>query len=230
MATKKKNSRPRGKKSKRGDKNKGSSPLLSLPEETKKLLLAVLMFLFSLVFGLSFFNLAGITGKFLKNIFILLVGKAIFLFPLVFLLAGLSFLCSKKKHILFSILVASCLIVAGLSATLELLAPGTRQGGYLGYLGVVSVKLLGPWVSQIIFGVLLLAGGIIFWQILSPAITRKEKESQGPKKEKEAEGEKKKSIVKRIFASRPPKLELKEIEAPPKIPAIEPEKPAEELK
>ena len=229
MAAKKKNSKPWGKRPRRGNKNKRSNHFFSLPEEIKKLLLAVLMFLFSLILGLSFFNLAGITGKFLKNIFILLVGKAIFLFPLVFLLAGLSFLYSKKKHISFSIIVASCLIIAGLSATLELLAPGVRQGGYLGYLGAVSAKLLGPWVSQIIFGAFLLAGGVIFWQILSPAITRKEKEPQGPKKE-EAEGEKKKSIVRRIFASRPPKLELKEIETPPKTPAVEPEKPAEELK
>ncbi len=96
----------------------------------------------------------------------------------------------------------------------------------MGYLGTISARLFGPWVSQIIFGALLLAGGIVFWQILSPAIMGREKESQ-PEKE---EVEEKKPIIKRIFTSAPPKLELKEIEAPPRLPAIEAKKPPEELK
>ena len=223
--TKKKN-KSRRKRAKGINKSRGNSHFFSLPEEIKKLLLAVLMFLFSIVFGLSFFNLAGISGKFLKNIFALLVGKTVFLFPLIFLLAGLSFLHSKKKHILPSLLLGSSLIAIGLSSILELLTPGTGQGGYLGYLGTISARLFGPWVSQIIFGTLFLAGGIVFWQILSPAITRREKKPQPEKKETEE----KKPIIKRIFTSSPPKLELKEIEAPPPLPAIEAKKPPEELK
>ena len=223
---KKKNNKPWTKRPKGGNKKRGKDHFFSLPEEIKKLLLAILMFLFSIVFGLSFFNLAGITGKFLKSIFALLVGKTVFLFPLIFLLSGLSFLYSKKKHILPSLLLGSCLIAIGLSSILELLTPGAGQGGYLGYLGTISARLFGPWVSQIIFGAFVLAGGIIFWQILSPTITRKEKEPQVQKKETEE----KKPIIKRIFTSRPPKLELKEIEAPPRLPAIEAKKPPEELK
>ncbi|MCD6148109.1 DNA translocase FtsK, partial [bacterium] len=223
---KKKNNKPWTKRPKGGNKKRGKDHFFSLPEEIKKLLLAILMFLFSIVFGLSFFDLAGITGRFLKNIFALLVGKTVFLFPLIFLLSGLSFLYSKKKHILPSLLLGSCLIAIGLSSILELLTPGAGQGGYLGYLGTISARLFGPWVSQIIFGAFVLAGGIIFWQILSPTITRKEKEPQVQKKETEE----KKPIIKRIFTSRPPKLELKEIEAPPRLPAIEAKKPPEELK
>ena len=227
--SKKKNRRSLGQRPKRGTKQGKVNHFFSLPEETKKLLLAVLMFLFSIIFGLSFFNLAGIIGKLLKNIFTLLVGKTIVLFPLIFLLSGLSFLYSKKKHILFSLLLASGLVAVGASAILEILAPGLKRGGYLGYIGSISLRLLGPWVTQIISGIFFLAGGIIFWQILSPEIIKRKEE---PQPEKEESDEKKKSIIKRIFTSRPPKLKLKEIEAPPKIPALKPEEtaPAGELK
>ena len=225
MAKKKKRRRLSQKPKRDNRKGKGSH-FFSLPEETKKSLLAILMFLFSIVLGLSLFNLAGIVGKLTESAFVFLIGKTIFLLPLVFLLSGLSFLYGKKKHISSSILLAAGLVTISASAFLDILAPGLHRGGYLGYLGQICLGLFGPWVSQIIFGAFFLAAGVIFWQVLSPAIINKEKEPQDKRKELEEE----KPIIKRIFGSRPPKLKLKEVEAPLKIPDPKPKEPTGELK
>ena len=188
----------------------------TLPEETKKLLFGILMFLLAIIFGLSFFDLSGIVGKLLIRLFLLLVGKAIFLFPLIFILAGLSFLYSKYKKFIYSFVLAAFFLILGVSGTLEILKPGSNEGGYLGYVGKLFLKLFGFWVTQIIFLALSIISLLIFWQLLNfnRLLVREEK----TKLEEKKLGAQKPLIsrlVKRIMGE--PKLKLKEIEPPPKI-------------
>ncbi len=187
----------------------------TLPEETKKLIFGILMFLLAIIFGLSFFELSGAVGKLLMKFFLILVGKSVFLFPLIFILAGFSFLYSKYKKFIYPFLLAAFFLIFGASGTLEILKPGFKEGGYFGYIGKLFLNLFGVWVTQIIFLALCLAGGIIFWQLLAPSFLKKEKEVLTEKLQGRDE---KKSIITRIFGKgREPKLKLKEIEPPPKI-------------
>ena len=197
----------------------------TLPEEIKRLLWGFLMFLLSLIFALSFFELAGGIGKFFKTIFFFLIGKTIFLFPFIFILFGASFFYSQKKKFSNLFLAFSFLII-GISGILELLKPEGSEGGILGKLiaGMLFKGLFGFWLSQIIFVIFIILSGIIFWQLFKPL--KEEKEiltEKEPLKEK-------KSIISRMFEKAPgPKLKLKEIEPPAKI-ALAPARQITDLK
>lgn len=183
----------------------------TLPEEIKKLLWGCLMFLLALIFALSFFELAGGLGKFFKTIFFFLIGKTVFLFPLIFILFGASFFYSQKKKFSELFLAFSFLII-GVSGILELLEPGVLEGGILGKFlaGILFKNLFGFWLSQIIFLGFIILSGIIFWQLFKPP------KEEGLNEEKPLK--EKKSIISRMFEKAPsPKLKLKEIEPPPKI-------------
>jgi S-DNA-T family DNA segregation ATPase FtsK/SpoIIIE len=186
----------------------------TLPEETKKLLFGILMFLLAIIFGLSFFGLSGQVGKLLMSIFMVLVGKTIFLFPLIFILAGFSFFYSKYKKFIYPLLLSATFFILGVAGTLEILKTGFHEGGYLGYIGSLFLNLFGFWVTQIIFLTMIFVSLIIFWQLLSPSFLKKAKEIAF---EKEEIKEEKKSIVRRLF-EKGPKLKLKEIEQESKIP------------
>lgn len=184
------------------------SSFLSLPEEIKKIIFGILMFLTAIIFGLSFFELSGAVGKLLMSVFVALVGKSIFIFPMIFILAGFSFLYSEYKKFIYPIFLSSFFLVVGLSGTLEIWNPGLREGGFLGYIGKIFIGLFGFWVTQLVFLTLLITGGVIFWKLISPAFIRKEGEQLI---EKPHDQEQKKSIITRIF-EKSPKLKLKEIE------------------
>lgn len=188
--------------------DKVKSSLFSLPEEIKKLILGISMFLTAIIFGLSFFQLSGAVGKLLMNVFAALVGKSIFIFPLIFVLAGLSFLYSQYKKYIYPIFLSSLFIVVGLSSTLEIWNLGSRDGGFVGYIGKMFLRLFGFWVSQLIFLALMILGSVIFWKLISPAFVKKEIE---PELEKPPAKEPKKSIITRIL-EKSPKLKLKEID------------------
>ncbi len=225
------------KKNNKNQKNfsrKEKPSFFTLPEETKKLLFGILMFLFAIIFGLSFFELSGMVGKLLMGIFVALVGKTIFLFPLIFILAGFLFFYSKYKKFAYPLLLSFLFFIVGVSGILEILKPGSKDGGYFGYIGKLFFELFGFWVTQIIFSVFIIISGVIYWQLLSPSFLRKEKEifpeKQQPPPHTKIFGvgarEEKKSIVRRLF-ERGPKLKLKEIEPMLKIPP--PPAPAGEL-
>jgi len=212
MAKKKNNKQPAQKFA--GDKKRSRNFFFVLPEEIKKLLFGILMFLLAIIFALSFFDLAGAAGRVLRDIFSLLIGKTIFLLPLIFILAGFSFFYSKQKKFVYPFLLSSLFLILAVSGILELLSPGFQEGGYLGYLGKIFLNLFGFWVSQIIFLAFIIISGIIFWQLLAPSFPKKEALT-----EKEPVKEEKKSIISRLFERSPGlKLKVKEIEPVPKIP------------
>ena len=139
------------------------SSLFSLPEKAKRLILGVIMFLFATIISLSFFDLAGIAGKNFIKISNLLIGRTIFILPLLFLLSGLILfrnikikeekIKSQARLIFLSIFI----LILGISGILSTLAlndnkEAIKEGGWLGYLSSMPLfKFFGFLATEIIF-------------------------------------------------------------------------------
>lgn len=65
---------------------------LSLPEEAKKWIFGIVIFIPAIIITLSFFNLAGVAGRMTMVGLIFLIGKAVFIIPLILVLGGIVFL------------------------------------------------------------------------------------------------------------------------------------------
>ncbi|GAI09750.1 unnamed protein product, partial [marine sediment metagenome] len=108
--------------------------------------------------------------------------------------------------------MAISLLVIGTSGILESVAPGSKLGGYLGYTAGPLLGLFGFWVSLLIFGGVVVIGGLIFWYLLRQPVSKEAKEEKKPSFAKASEG--KPSLIKKIFA---PKFKVKEVEPAPRI-------------
>ncbi|GAI06013.1 unnamed protein product, partial [marine sediment metagenome] len=163
----------RNQKKNRKTKNPGR---FCLPWETKRWISGILLLLVAIILIFSFFDLAGIAGKALIKGLTFLIGKTVFIIPLIFVIASGVFLTTKYKKFLLPVILAILLLVLGISGILgslnldQKLAPAkpeVGQGGWIGYIFSLSlIKLFGFWVTQIISGVLIIIGGLIFWQFL----------------------------------------------------------------
>ncbi len=180
------------KKKKNKKKNKKTvikrKPLfrLDLLEETKRKIYGVLMFFGAIIISLSFFNLFGRAGRVFMQLSELLIGKAVFLLPLLFILGGVVFFSQKyepeikknKLAIAFGIIV----LILGIAGILGIISLNeeVRQGGWLGYL-IASplIKAFGTLGASVVFIGVIIIGGLILWQI-SPRIPRREKEPSPP--------------------------------------------------
>jgi len=190
-------------KRRKNKKNKKFLPEIdfSLPEEAQRHILGIVSFVLVLLFTLSYFNKAGIAGQFLFTSFDWLIGKTIFILPLLFLLIGLSFFSAGYKEVLRPSLLAITTVVIGVSGILERLSPGIREGGWLGHiLTWPLLKFFGLWVTQILFSAGIVVGAVIFWNLLK---------KESVQDEEEDEEEKKPSLIRKIFA---PSFRIKSIE------------------
>ncbi|XOB42621.1 MAG: DNA translocase FtsK [Candidatus Nealsonbacteria bacterium] len=192
------------KKRKRRNKNKGLFSIdsvnlsFSLPEETQRHILAIVFFLLSIIFILSYFQKAGIIGEFLFTSLNFLIGKTVFILPFLFFLTGLSFFLAEYKEILRPSFLAILITVLGVSGALERLNPGIKQGGLLGSVLIWPLlQLFGLWVTQILFAAAIIIGVIIFWRLL-----KRETDTQ------DADEEEKPSFIRKIFA---PSFKVKHI-------------------
>ncbi|MDP6703988.1 MAG: DNA translocase FtsK, partial [archaeon] len=101
----------------------------------------------------------------------LLMGKAVFLLPF-FLILGALILWGMRRHTLLLVWVGLLLLVVGVTGVLGVLADsrGTSLidgGGWIGF--AVSWPVIGAfgfWVSEIIFAILIVIAGVLFWQLL----------------------------------------------------------------
>jgi S-DNA-T family DNA segregation ATPase FtsK/SpoIIIE len=213
---KKKRQRKEEKEEKRfKPKNKMKLPKIYLPEETKNWIWGILIFIFAAIFVLSFFNSAGPAGQHLKNLFLLLIGKAVYLLPVVFILGGLVFFITKYKKFYWPTVLAIFIIILGTCGILEGIKPHSEPffGGWIGYLVASPIlKFLGWKVNYIVFGAFVFFGILIFWYLLKTHSVIKEQEEE--KSEKKIIKEKiktteevfnKPSLIKQIFS---PKLKV----------------------
>jgi len=186
-----------------------------LPPVIKPWISGALMFLIALFVLFSFFNLAGAAGREFVKAFSFLFGRANFVLPLVFVLAGLSYFSSKIKSRL-SVILAMFFILAGASgifAIFDLIkVPNfpfyffySGAGGWLGNLLAWPImKIFGFWVSGIIFCFLLLISIFIFWYYLKP-----ERHEDDYEEEDEEEIVQQKPFIHKVFA---PKFNVSKVE------------------
>lgn len=214
------------KKSKNSSNRKKKLISFSLPEQTKRFILGVLMFLAAAIVAFSFFDKAGIAGGIFLETFTFLIGKTIFLLPLFFVLGGLIFLKNVEisKYKTGSVILGIAILTLGVSGILGGLehssfSPifGEKAGGVVGYLiSLPAIKSFGFLIAEIIFFVVFIIGGIIIWEFLVRPEYLKQKPVTGEI------AEQKPSFIKKIFQ---PKFKVKEVP-----PVIEIRPPEVELK
>ncbi|XOB40321.1 MAG: DNA translocase FtsK [Candidatus Nealsonbacteria bacterium] len=186
MARKKKR-----KKNKRPRRRRRKFISFFLSEDTKRHIFGLIFFLLTIIFTLSFFEKAGVAGKFIFAILSFLMGKTMSLLPFILALSGLAFFRGNYKKILEPLGLAISVSLLGISGILEGFSPGMKQGGWLGYIfSWPFLEFFGFWVTQLIFWVLTLIGGLIFWHLLKQPLSE----------EPVLEEEKKPSFIRKIFA------------------------------
>src|SRR3989344_5493372 len=199
MAKRKKVKNNNGKR-KRLEEKKPSR--FALPDQTKRLILLVLMCLSAVIIVLSFFDLAGTGGEYFKNVAIFLLGKTVFILPLFLIAGGFAFFKLRYRNS-WPVILAISLLVLGTSAIFESLEQGVSRGGWVGYLiSLPFLKAFGLLATQIIFTSIVLIGAVIIWQFLQKP---KQPLARIPAGEEADSG-----LMKKIFG---PKFKVKSIEA-----------------
>ena len=87
------------------------SSLFTLPEETKKWIWGIVIFILALIVALSFFDLAGIAGTAVMASLTFLIGKAVFIVPLILILGGLVFFNTKYDKFLGPAILAMLVLL-----------------------------------------------------------------------------------------------------------------------
>ncbi len=184
-----------------------------LSPETKQWIWGILVILFSLIVILSFFDKAGVAGRWFMIAAQAIIGYTVFILPLFLLLAGIVFFKSKVKKedlILSPVLLGFILLIIGFSGFVGSFYFEERFGGYLGYtINWPLLRYLGEWATRIIFSAVLFIGFLIFRPFLRFARPWKEEVSvfsEDPEKLK-------KSVVRKIFK---PRFSKKEVDPSPK--------------
>lgn len=176
-----------------------------IPEETKRVVLGVLMILIAVLIVLAFFDKAGMAGRGFMKTILFLFGRAGFILPLLFIGGGIAFfnLTYGYKSLIIAGLIVLIIGITGVLGILDFQKEAvlnTRQGGWTGFLISWPLsKLFGFWASLIIFSAITVIGGLILWH---PLHQRKKRIAQERKEEKP-------SLIKKIFG---PKFKIKEIE------------------
>ncbi|MBI2626335.1 MAG: DNA translocase FtsK [Candidatus Nealsonbacteria bacterium] len=202
---------------------RGGPSRFYLPEETRRLIWGVVLLLAALIIALSFFGLAGGGGRIFMKGSTFILGKAVFVLPMLFLLGGVAFFSLKSKN-KWPVILAIILLTIGVSGILETFQ-GNRQGGAVGFLAAWPIlKVFSKLVAQLIFGALMITGAVIFWQFLHKPAEKPGFELRASAEDKEG----KPSVIKKIFG---PKFKVKSIEAlPPIMPIPQAQVPVIDLK
>jgi S-DNA-T family DNA segregation ATPase FtsK/SpoIIIE len=189
----------------------------TLPDETKKWVYGVVIFILAIIVALSFFGKAGVAGKAVMKGLTFLIGNAVFIVPLIFALGGIVFFATKYENFVGPTVLAIFILLVGITGFMETLSPGQKSGGWLGIIfSWPLLKFFDALVSKLIFGGAVLVSSLIFWHLI-----------EGPKKVKEKEKEEEKpSLIQKIFV---PSFKVKELE--PKVKeSVKAEEPVLELK
>jgi S-DNA-T family DNA segregation ATPase FtsK/SpoIIIE len=174
-----------------------------LKEETKQTIVGIVFLGISVLFILSFFELAGPAGNMVNKSFTYLFGWMYFLFPLLILFAGIIFVSSFRKHIYLSTIIGLLLFFIGALGISDVIKQSST--GLLGRL-IGSIEKAFDFWGSIVFCVVILIIGIIIVFEFSLRIKRKNKEKLEGKGEKEEEKEK----IEEIEIEEIPEINIKE--------------------
>lgn len=180
------------------------------PDETKKKIYGVLMFLIAVIVSLSFFDLAGTAGRFFKQAGDYLIGKVFFILPVLFVIGGFVFLSQRhepelkkhKPHIILAIVI----LILGIAGLLGIISyeKETQQGGIIGSLvSSALIKIFGEIAAAVILLATIAIGSIILWQINPFAFKEKEKVVEEAEEKIEEKPKEEISEVKTQLTSKP---------------------------
>ncbi|MDP2909747.1 MAG: DNA translocase FtsK [bacterium] len=204
--------------------NEEKEKWFELPQEIKRIIGGVILALLAVIILLSFFGKAGKAGDLFMGGALLLIGNTIFISPLIFFLAGLILLFSRKREedllkktlvVFWPVVLAVIFLFTGITGILGSINSEQKYGGLLGFaMSWPAIEFFGFWAAIAIFFAIGAIGILIFWNFLSSSEKKKKKEPEFAEREEIADNlepvEKiaRPSIIRQIFA---PKFKVKEI-------------------
>jgi S-DNA-T family DNA segregation ATPase FtsK/SpoIIIE len=186
MARKRKVGRPRRRVRSESEEKK-KKPKLNIYSETKRGVIAVILFTIAVIFILSFQGTAGILGNYILEGSKFIFGSCLWLIPLTFLAAGIIILKDIHKNVYLSTLLGVVIFILSFLAIVHIsFLNAELKAGWLGY--VVSwpfLKLFGFWTSLVIFSAALIISVLVAFNIpLRKTTLEEEEEEEGLIKEK----------------------------------------------
>ena len=129
-----------------------------LKTETKKSILAVLIFIAAALFILSYLGKGGTVGGYVFKTLDWLLGKGYFFAPLSFVLVGFSLVFSAERKIMLATVLGGALFLLASLVNLEIIF-GARTGGFIGHvIGSLFLNLFDFWASLVLaLGMLLVS-------------------------------------------------------------------------
>jgi S-DNA-T family DNA segregation ATPase FtsK/SpoIIIE len=170
---------------------KEKKPKLNVNPETKRGVVAVVLFTLAIIFILSFQGVGGSLGKYLFGGSGFVFGNCLWLIPLMFFAAGIIILKDIHRNVYFSTLFGILIFILSFLGLINVLFPnGTKKAGWLGYLiSWPFLKIFGFWVALVIFIAAILISILISFNISLRKIPKKEEEGEtGEKMSQEIKG------------------------------------------
>jgi len=125
---------------------------LSLDPETKRGIVVIALFTLGILIALGLGGLAGKFGEGFHEYANLLLGKGMFLIPVILVIAGFIILKYIHRNVYLPVFLGTIIFILGFLSLVHILFPEEQKGGYIGYL--VSwpfLYALGKWASFIVF-------------------------------------------------------------------------------
>ena len=107
---------------------------LNLDPETRRGIVVIVLFTLAILISLGFNNWAGRFGSYFNEYATLLLGKGVFLFPLILVIAGLIIIKYIHKNVYLPVALGSTIFILGSLSLIHVLFSETEKGGYIGYL------------------------------------------------------------------------------------------------
>jgi len=154
-------------------------PLLNLEDETKKSVVAILIFVLALLAILSAFDTVGVFGRYFYKFGVLIFGKwGYFLLPLALILVGVAIFKSLHKNILATSFVGIGVFLLGLLGLFQLVLTerlvSGNGGGYIGFAILWPLqKVFGLYAAYIILFALVLISILITFNVSLKSLLKK---------------------------------------------------------
>src|SRR3989339_788754 len=148
---------------------RAAPPKFNFDPEINKGLVAILLFLVAGLAALSFFNMAGVAGKFIDSLLAIIFGQVRYVFPIILIIVATLMIKDMEYRYKPTHLIGTILFFLSFNGLMHLRVPveqmvDTAMQGYNGGLaGVVLAWLLAKYVS-------VLAGGLILVCLLLVAV------------------------------------------------------------
>lgn len=155
-------SKRRAKIKKKAKRQRAKEELRSgLHPETKRAILAIGVFVVSLIIFFSLIKQGGVVGGYLYNMLFASLGAGAWMVPFVFVLSGITLLRSSHKY--SSILIGCFIGITAFAGLLGVVAQESRFGGYAGFLIASFLQsLFGLWLSVFILLGLFIIAVLVF--------------------------------------------------------------------